>query len=57
MTITVVIDEANQIPELCESNNEAGRTFNFDLNEVNAPRKRVGEIGGDVTGEIRRGIR
>ncbi len=57
VTISVVVDELNLIPELCESNNEASRTFEFDLNEIQAPRNRLGEIGGDVTGEIRRGIR
>ena len=57
VTLSVVVDELNLIPELCESNNEASRTFAFDLEEIQAPRNRLGEIGGDVTGEIRRGIR
>jgi hypothetical protein len=55
--ITVIVDEGESIAELCESNNRASRQFEFDLNEIRAPRNRVGEIGGDVTGEIKRGIR
>jgi hypothetical protein len=55
--ITVVIDEAGRIEEICETNNRATRMFELDLAEVQAPRNRVGEIGGDVTGEIRRGVR
>ena len=55
--ITVVVDERESIEELCESNNRAIRTFEFDLNEIRAPRNRIGEIGGNVTGEIKRGIR
>ena len=42
--ITVVIDESQLIGELCESNNRAIRRFEFDLNEVRAPRSRIGEI-------------
>ena len=55
--VIVVVDERESIDELCESNNRAIRTFEFDLNEIRAPRDRVGEIGGNVTGEIKRGIR
>ncbi len=57
VTLSVVLDESNKIPELCESNNQASRTFEFDLDEIRTPRNRLGEIGGDVTGEIERGIR
>ena len=53
--ITVVVDENESIVELCESNNQATRQFAFDLNEIHAPRNRVGEIGGDLTGEIEKG--
>ncbi|MDP6557363.1 MAG: CARDB domain-containing protein [Pirellulaceae bacterium] len=55
--ITVVVDERESIVELCESNNLAIRRFEFDLEEIRAPRNRIGEIGGNVTGEILRGIR
>ena len=55
--ITVVVDESESIEELCESNNRAIRRFEFNLNEIRAPRNRIGEIGGNVTGEIERGIR
>ncbi len=55
--ITVVIDEVDRINEISERNNTATRRFEFDLEEVNAPRNKVGEIGGDVTGEIEAGIR
>ena len=55
--ITVVVDERESIAELCESNNRAIRRFKFDLDEIRAPRNRIGEIGGNVTGEIARGIR
>jgi len=55
--ITVVVDESDSIVELCESNNQATRIFAFDLGEIHAPRNRVGEIGGDLTSEIEKGIR
>jgi len=57
VSITVVVDERESIEELCESNNRAIRRFEFDLSEIRAPRDRIGEIGGNVTGEIERGIR
>ncbi len=55
--ITVVIDEPQIVAELCESNNRATRRFEFNLDEIRAPRNRVGEIGGNLTREIEQGIR
>ncbi len=57
VAITVIIDEHERIAEMCESNNHATREFQFDLAEIRAPRNRVGEIGGNVSAEIQRGIR
>jgi hypothetical protein len=55
--ISVVVDEGNQIQEIYERNNTARRRFDFNMAEINAPRKGTGEIGGDVSGEIRRSRR
>lgn len=55
--VTVVVDAEERIPELLERNNQAARMFDFNLTEIHAPRNRVGEIGGDLSGEIRKGIR
>ena len=55
--ISVIVDAENRIPELLEKNNQATRVFEFNLAEINAPRNRVGEIGGNVSAEIQNGIR
>ena len=57
VTIIVVVDEPDDVEELSETNNRATRLLELTLDDVRAPRNRVGEVGGDVTGEIRRGIR
>ena len=55
--ITVVVDEQKTVDELSETNNRAQRLLTLSLDDVHAPRNRVGEVGGDVSGEIRRGVR
>jgi len=55
VSITVAVDEDNQIPEIYERNNTTTRRFHFDMAELNMPRRATGEIGGDVSVEIRRG--
>ena len=57
VSITVVVDEDNRIQEIYERNNTARRRFYFDIAGINATRKGTGEVGGDVSGEIRRGRR
>ena len=53
----MVVDEDNRIQEIYERNNTARRRFYFDIAGINATRKGTGEVGGDVSGEIRRGRR
>lgn len=55
--LTVVVDESESVDELSETNNRATRLLKLSLDDVRAPRNRLGEVGGDVSDEIRRGIR
>jgi len=55
--ITIVINEGQPFEEICQTNNTATRVFDFNMAELRAPRKRVGEIGGNVSAEIKRGLR
>ncbi|MEO1997771.1 MAG: CARDB domain-containing protein, partial [Planctomycetaceae bacterium] len=57
ISITAVVDESESVVELSETNNRATRLLKLSLDDVRAPRNRLGEVGGDASREIRRGIR